>query len=73
MSGFSARIRAYALEAHPVRDWLLFLISLLAIASIDLTAYPQTPAVLVYEIFLLTAFGALFHYFYIRSKNKKLL
>lgn len=71
MSGFRARIQAHAQEAHPVRDWLLFFSCLLAVLSIDLTAYPQTPAVIVYEIFLLTAFAAVFHYFYIRRRIKK--
>lgn len=65
------RIQAYAQESHPIKDSLVALLSLLFAVSVDLTAYPETPAVIVYQLLLLSAAAAVIHIGYISRLKKR--
>lgn len=61
MNTLYARVQAYAQESHPLKDTIIFILSLLLVVSVDLTAYPETLAVLVYQLFLLAAVLSVIH------------
>lgn len=72
MSTLLTRIQAYAQESHPFKDSFIILLSLLLVVSVDLTAYPETPAVIVYQLFLLIAVAAFMHILYIHRFKRKI-
>lgn len=72
MNTFRNRFQAHALESHPVRDGLTLVFSLLIAVSVDLTRYPEMPAVIAYQVLLLTAAAAIGHLAFIKHRKNKL-
>lgn len=71
MSTLRNRLESYALATHPVGDSLIIVISLFIALSVDLTHFPEAPAIIVYQLLLLCAAAAVIHIVYIRRVQKK--
>ncbi len=58
------------LGEHRKLDVFIFLLGISLLGALDLTAFPEIPAVLAYEIMILAAFSSVFHLAY-QAKRRK--